>query len=300
MAGENLPYEMVADTDALAEEVQGNFEALASGEGDDEINRLEVWRDQFANFIKRQSGVVSAGAGLSVNITEGYANLNGKWLKIAAQALVITASRDTYIDVTDSGDGINATLTKVEVANNATVGMTLTSGGVRLAKVVSGAASVSSVVQNGLYDPIGNLIYNSSPVGALELNRGLEYADIATQQTSTSTSWADLATAGPTVKVYVPPTGKVKCGLYSSMSNSLATNQRTMMGVDITGATTLTPQNKYTIQQRASTANDIRYGAVFLISGLNEGWTTFKAQYQVQSGTGTWQDRQIWVEPIYA
>lgn len=127
---------------------------------DTNSNPITRANEQFVNFVA--SGVnVSATSGLNVAITAGIVYINGARIAVpivSSQAL--TASKDTYIDITSSG-----TVSLVVVSNNATSGMTLTPNSVRVAKVVTSDTAVTSVQQWGV-GPLGVYIYNTSPYAA--------------------------------------------------------------------------------------------------------------------------------------
>lgn len=168
-----VPNVFVPDTDALAEEVNENFDSLADGSGDDDGNSLELFRSEgFANFVA--SGCVWAGdaygSTLNASMTSGIVYLGGKRLvATSVGGRAFTASKDTYIDGSDNGDGTIA-LTYTEVANGA-ASPALASGSIRLGKVVSGASSIAaatSITQRGT-DSLSNLMYNTKPARLLSL-----------------------------------------------------------------------------------------------------------------------------------
>lgn len=111
-----------------------------------------------ANFIA-SGGTVAVVSGLTVSISDlvhYYAGLRYTKTSIANQ--VLSASKDTYIDVSTAG-----VVTLVAVANDATTGMALTANSNRIAKVVTDGTGVIRIDQTG-YDPLGNTIYNPYPV----------------------------------------------------------------------------------------------------------------------------------------
>ena len=116
---------------------------------------------------------------------------------------------------------------------------------------------------------------------------------ISTQETSTSTSYADLATSGPSVTATTSLSAIV--AIYCNMFN--ATNP-IWMSYSLSGATTDAANDNRGIQVQA--AGGQRIGGTFFHSAiLTPGTNTFTAKYRVStSGTGTWSDRRLMVIPM--
>lgn len=124
-------------------------------------------------------------------------------------------------------------------------------------------------------------------------------ATVATSQTTTSTSYTDLSTAGPSVTVYVGSSGKVLISLTARASNS-STATGTKMGFTASGANTLAADDTRALVVAGTTPTGLsdRSSFTYIITGLNEGRTTFTSKYAVTSGTGTFLDRNISVMPL--
>jgi hypothetical protein len=127
-----------------------------------------IFQSTFSNFIK--SGlVVPTSASLTSICSSGVLYYNGINVQVASDGgHLYTASKDTYVDVSNSG-----IFNYQNVANGATA-PTLTASSIRIAKVVTGAGSVTSVIQYGL-DNLNNLIYPTNPLAGPLLIR-LPYA----------------------------------------------------------------------------------------------------------------------------
>lgn len=112
---------------------------------------------------------------------------------------------------------------------------------------------------------------------------------VVTSQTTASTSYTDLSTVGPTVTVTVGSSGKVlvtmNCELFTSGVNNAYAS------ILISGATTQAATDDQAIQN--GTGADCAGGQSFLLSGLSTGSTTFKMQYRVSAGTGTFARRRV-------
>lgn len=118
---------------------------------------------------------------------------------------------------------------------------------------------------------------------------------VATAQSTSSTSFADLATAGPTVTLTVGASGKVKLSFRAQANNTSATEN--YVGIVISGANTVAAATYIVIE---SSANKNASGdCVTLITGLSTGSTTFKMQYAVLAGTCTFEKRELLAEAVF-
>lgn len=177
------------------------FTALASGELSTDPMRTEHFFDYVA------SGMVWSGDAYAstrnASMTSGVVYINGRRLTAdAVSARSFTASKDTYIDASDNGDG-TVLLTYTEVANNA-ASPTLAANSVRIGIIVTGASNIAAAgsVNQGqpdkvlpiassipytTTDSIGNLICPRDP------NRRLiAYRQKLTSQTINSASVTDV------------------------------------------------------------------------------------------------------------
>lgn len=124
--------------------------------------------------------------------------------------------------------------------------------------------------------------------------REIETDVVATSQSTTSTSYVDLATAGPSVTV---TTGSAAILLWTAlMSNSGATN-KTYVDYDVSGATSRSAQDGSALRHHGGgTANhELRAGQIMYEGGLTPGSNTFTLKYKCNGGTGTFQDRRLTV-----
>lgn len=131
--------------------------------------------ETLSNFIA--SGMVwSTTTGLGGSMTAGVAYVNGKRLSVPAIAShTFTASKDTYIFVDDGG-----AISYLEVANNAAQPST-PSNNATVAKVVSGASSISSVIA-----------MPSAPVTAPKIDFAtLTFGNFSTSEVDTGFTWID-------------------------------------------------------------------------------------------------------------
>lgn len=173
------------------------------------------------NFV--ESGCVWSGdayaSTLNASMTSGFVWIAGKRLTVAAvTARAFTASKDTYIDLSDNGDG-TAAFTYTAATNNA-ASPTLAANSVRLGIIITGvtnivaAASVNqgqedrilpiaSSISYAVTDSLGNLICPRDP------NRKvLGYRRIVADFTTSSA--ASVQVTGLSVPVIVPTGRKIK------------------------------------------------------------------------------------------
>ena len=123
-------------------------------------------------------------------------------------------------------------------------------------------------------------------------------ATVNTGQSTSSTSYTDLATAGPAVTVTIGATGKALVAIYTSAANT--TNNYALASYAVSGATTVAASDLSSVQHGNSIA--IRAGATLLQTGLSAGSNTFTMKYRKDAGAGTadFTGRRILVTPLGA
>lgn len=123
--------------------------------------------------------------------------------------------------------------------------------------------------------------------------RAIENAGVLTSETTTSTSYVDLATPGPTVTLTTGTRAIVI--LTAHLSNNTA-NQYAAMSYAVSGASTIAASHDVSLTNEPSTGlNVLRASAVNVETGLTAGSNVFTSKYRVQAGTGTFLRRQITV-----
>lgn len=189
------------------------------------------------NFI--ESGCVwsgdSYGSNRNASMTSGVVYIGGKRLTVSAvSARTFTASRDTYVDFVDNGDG-TAAIVYTEVTNNNASPSTLSSGTftdathIRNAIIITGASNIANAgsVNQGqetkvlpiasslpytTTDSLGYLICPRDPS-----RRVLGYRRMASNQGSIT---SEAVVTALNVPVYVPTGRKVKVTLSGTKANS--------------------------------------------------------------------------------
>lgn len=138
--------------------------------------------------------------------------------------------------------------------------------------------------------------YGSSPTPAQDAVS----AYIVTSETTTSTSWADLSTAGPEVDVYTGTQALVS--LFARIGTSTGGGAHADMGFVVGGVSSIAPGTNGmqldVSSNAAATGITVSAHAEWLVTGLTPGLNTFKARYiVVGSVTGTYDNRRIVVKP---
>lgn len=122
-------------------------------------------------------------------------------------------------------------------------------------------------------------------------------ATVPTLETTTSTSYTDLATAGPTVTIQTGTRALVTVG--ARMRHNTI-NGLSHMGVGITGATTLAAADARAVSLQSYTSNgEANLSKTFLVEGLTPGSHIFTAKYKlVVAGTAGFEHRSLVVTPL--
>jgi hypothetical protein len=112
--------------------------------------------------------------------------------------------------------------------------------------------------------------------------------------TTTSTTYGNLAD-GVTTSVSVGTGPRALVSIYANFNNN-TNGSRTWMSFAVSGATTVAAADTSSIVH--SFNGGMRWGASFLVTGLNAGTNTFTLQYRVTANTGTYSVRRIAVIPF--
>ena len=121
-------------------------------------------------------------------------------------------------------------------------------------------------------------------------------ATVATSQTTSSTSYTDLATAGPAVTLVTGTKALVifTCNLVQGSNNGYA-----YASFAISGATTQAASDAYSLMAGPATAGvqgpTIRASTAQIFTGLTAGSNTFTVKYRTNINVSYFQDRNITV-----
>jgi len=120
---------------------------------------------------------------------------------------------------------------------------------------------------------------------------------VATNQTTTSTSYADLSTVGPQISV---STGTIALVWFAAAQAHSANDNETACSVAVSGASTVAASNVWQHSTDGVTlGNYVRGSSFHAFTGLTAGTNTFTMKYRVgASGTGSFQNREMMVLPL--
>lgn len=116
---------------------------------------------------------------------------------------------------------------------------------------------------------------------------------VATSQTTTSTSFTDLTTVGPTVTV---TTGTTALVVMTARLSIASVNQAALMGFAVSGATTIAAADASTIyvDSRGAADQTVQMSAIYQVT-LTAGSNVFTAKYRSTTGTATFVNRTLMV-----
>lgn len=119
---------------------------------------------------------------------------------------------------------------------------------------------------------------------------------VVTSQTTTSTSYADLATIGPSVTVTTGTSALVALAAFMSKSTD---NTAAVTSYEVTGASTQSAVDGRGAQVDGAPANQgMRVGVTVFQADLTPGSNTFTQKYKVSSTVGTFSNRHLLVVPF--
>lgn len=120
---------------------------------------------------------------------------------------------------------------------------------------------------------------------------------VATSETTTSTSYTDLATTGPTVTL---TTGSAAIVAIGAQIGPVSTGTNSIwMSYAVSGASTIAESDTNALHQIGlGTTGAFRASQVHLLTTLTPGSNTFTAKYKVGAGTGTWAARRLVILPF--
>lgn len=157
---------------------------------------------------------------------------------------------------------------------------------------------------------LGRLTIPGTPAAASALSAvssGIAAGIVSTQETTTSTTYGDLATVGPSATVTIRPTGKALVIITCQLGFVTVGNQEHGQSVSFvaSGANTLatSPERSINFWLSVGSAPSLgrvdQMGGTFYLDGLNPGQTTFTLKFRSQDGLASdFSDRVIVVWPL--
>jgi hypothetical protein len=123
-----------------------------------------------------------------------------------------------------------------------------------------------------------------------------QVATVATSENTTSTSYTNLTTPGPTVTV---TTGSMALVFVSAKIVQSTATASVFQSFAVSGATTVAADDRFGTEWQPEGANRSSRGtSALMVTGLTSGSNTFTQQYRVSGGTGSFALRQISVLPF--
>lgn len=160
---------------------------------------------------------------------------------------------------------------------------------------ISGVASLDSI--SGaitLVAGTGVTITDNSPsageitIAATAGGITLGHGEVLTGESTSSTSYTDLATVGPTATVTVGASGLILVGWNTQTASSASA----IASVALSGANTVAANDNFSLFNANSLGSAI--GRTYVFTGLAAGATTVTVKYRVGSGTQTFSRRSVW------
>lgn len=122
------------------------------------------------------------------------------------------------------------------------------------------------------------------------------YQEVATLQTTTSTSFTDLTTSGPAATVTIPTGGMwVRITVQAQLAQQSAA-AAVYMGWACSGTTTVAASDDNALTHNGS--GSFEAYSHFSVVFLNAGSNTITAKYRTTSGTAQFRYRRLLVEPL--
>jgi len=146
----------------------------------------------------------------------------------------------------------------------------------------------------GMASSAGNLLITSPTAPHTIVERALVQAVVATSEATTSNTYTDLATVGPSMTIN---TGTAAIVFWAAMMQTATTNTEMEMAYAVSGATTVAATDNVRLMLNGVTsAKTNRLGRFYLHTGLNAGTNTFTAKYRTNSSvSATFQYRLLGV-----
>jgi hypothetical protein len=123
--------------------------------------------------------------------------------------------------------------------------------------------------------------------------RAISAAEVLTSQTTTSTTYTDLATSGPAVTV---TTGTRALVFIAARMSNNTDNVDVWASVAVSSASSISASDTWGLNlEGAHTANTNQYGSFHYFENLTAGSNIFTMKYRTASNTASFENRRILV-----
>ncbi len=119
---------------------------------------------------------------------------------------------------------------------------------------------------------------------------------VSTNENTTSTSYTDLTTPGPSLSVAC---GTIALVYFAASQANDTANSACLSSVEVTGASSVSASDSWALlSDGVQAGNFVRYGMFHVFTGLTAGTNTFTMKYRAGSSTARFQRREIAVIPL--
>lgn len=121
-------------------------------------------------------------------------------------------------------------------------------------------------------------------------------ARINTNENTSSTSYVDLTTPGPSLTVTC---GTIAILYYAASQANDTANSACLASIEVSGASTVAASDDWSLlSDGVQAGNFIRYGMFHVFTGLTAGSNTFTMKYRAGSSVARFQRREIACIPL--
>ena len=193
-----------------------------------------------------------------------------------------TANTNTRLAIGTSGQGLTVVAGVPSWAPSATSVLSST-GDLLYASAANTLARLNIGTSNQVLTVSGGLPVWATPAASTPAN-GMN--SVTTNQTTTSTSFTDLGTVGPSVTL---TTGTKALVIITSYLHNSTNSTLNWIGFDVSGATTISASESVALMlSNTSTGNarpELQYTWAYVMTGLTAGSNTFTLKYKCSGGT---------------
>lgn len=227
-------------------------------------------------------------------------------LGVAAEEKVLVASRSgNTLTVASGGRGYDGTTASAH-SSGATVDHVLTATDIREANTHINATVGAHAATAITFTPTTGIAATTvqAAIAELESDANAAYvarsesveawAEIGSDQGTTSTAYVDLTTVGPVVSVTVPSSGKVRIDWGAEIYNTFG-----RMSFALSGANTLAAADGRSVLRQSGGIHTV--SSFIVLTGLTPGATTVTAKYRAPDGTAAqFVFRRLGARPVFA